>query len=420
MRHVAHRTLQDVPVWGSVVRARSVWLRFSCTLAPSARGTLGAILTCLGVAMGDEVSAQSRVVHPTADYLNSIRASTVIAKDDTAASGSAASAMAARLRRARRVDSIGTLDGPLETVFGTVSDVAVAPTGAIYVLDIANQLVRGFSASGAPLIQLGRLGSGPPDLRTPLSIWTEGDSTVVVADGVLGIKYFNAKPRSSVPPRVLRLGAPPIAACALGGQIVSVGTSGATVGVVSKVGVEPLGSITARDGNLVRSFGESYPSDNAMVRRSMSESVVACTPEGVIVTSLSKTPFVTGYGAEGSLLWVSRLKDFIVGRHVEEANSRGQRSIGIDERDPRNSFVRRITPVGGSMVVVQVGLMTPESIRDRSIWSRIDSYVLDVRDGRGAYVGSTLPLLAAMSGERLVGFENDPYPRVVLLRVPRN
>ncbi|MBL8997799.1 MAG: hypothetical protein JNL44_10835 [Gemmatimonadetes bacterium] len=381
---------------------------------------MGALLTCLGAVLGGTASAQARVVHPTDEYLSSIRATSVISKDIAAAKGSSADAMAARLRRARRIDSIGTLDGPLETVFGTIADVAVAPSGAIYILDIANQLVRGFSPTGVPVIQLGRLGSGPPDLRTPLSIWTEGDSTVVVADGVLGIKYFSAKPRSSTPTRVLRLGAPPIAACATGDHVVSVGTSGEPIGGSVKVGVEPLGSVTARSGELVRRFGESYPSENAMVRRSMSESVVACTPEGTIVTSLSKLPFVTGYRADGSPSWVARLKDFVVGRHVEEANSRGQRSIGIDDRDPRNSFVRRITPVGGSMVVVQVGLMTPESIRDRSIWSRIDSYVVDVRDGQGAFVSSTLPLLAAMRGERLVAFENDPYPRVVLIQVPRN
>lgn len=78
--------------------------------------------------------------------------------------------------------SIGVDEGAPEEMFGQVRSIAVAPDGAIYVMDPEPSL-RKFDRTGAYLATLGRLGSGPGEYRSPdggLAVLPDG--RVVVRD----------------------------------------------------------------------------------------------------------------------------------------------------------------------------------------------------------------------------------------------
>jgi hypothetical protein len=72
--------------------------------------------------------------------------------------------------------SIGVEEGAPEEMFGQIRSLAVAPDGAIYVMD-PEPALRKFDRTGAYLATFGRLGSGPGEYRQP-----DGGLTVL-ADG---------------------------------------------------------------------------------------------------------------------------------------------------------------------------------------------------------------------------------------------
>ncbi len=63
--------------------------------------------------------------------------------------------------------TIGALEGPDEYMFGQVLSLAVAPDGAIYVLDGHVPALRKYAPDGAYLMTIGRAGGGPGEYRMP-------------------------------------------------------------------------------------------------------------------------------------------------------------------------------------------------------------------------------------------------------------
>ena len=71
----------------------------------------------------------------------------------------------------------------LEEPFNHPADVAVSPTGEIYVADgYANSRVHKFSADGKHLLSWGSPGSGPGQFIVPHSIWVGPDGRVYICD----------------------------------------------------------------------------------------------------------------------------------------------------------------------------------------------------------------------------------------------
>lgn len=78
---------------------------------------------------------------------------------------------------------IGTADGPVETTFGRVRGLAVAPAGEVYVVDHQVPVLHKFAANGDYLMTFGRLGSGPGEYRVPdAGITVLSDGRVVLRD----------------------------------------------------------------------------------------------------------------------------------------------------------------------------------------------------------------------------------------------
>jgi len=89
-----------------------------------------------------------------------------------------------------------TTDGKLLMTIGTAreamadgapfnhpTDVAVAPTGEIYVSDgYGNARMHKFSADGAHLLSWGKKGTGPGEFDLPHSVWVQSPDRILVAD----------------------------------------------------------------------------------------------------------------------------------------------------------------------------------------------------------------------------------------------
>ena len=389
---------------------QDVWLRSGVAVRP-----IAICLAAGSLLSADSARAQRIAFHPTEENLRATGPVTMVSRSDTTAGIVALDRMALRLRRAVRSDSIGELDGDINTALGTIMDVAIDARGRIFVLDMAFQTIRVFGPDRKFLFNIGQKGSGPLDFQFAVALWPERADGIVVVDAVLGAKYLRVGDKGVT--RLSRVVMPqgnPTGACGAVGVLhtyapVKVGSS-AEYAAISQYN---------RDGMFVRAFGDTYRAATPLVRDIMSEGIIGCMPDGTVTSSLSKLPFVRGYSSVGALKWTVRFKDFIIGKESEETDKDKRHSIGVDPNNPTRSYIRRITPLDSRFAAVQVALMTPKSLRDRSLWAQVDTYVVDVQSGRAAYASSRLPLLTAQSGERLVGFEGDPFPRVVFLQLPR-
>jgi hypothetical protein len=56
-------------------------------------------------------------------------------------------------------------------------------------------------------------------------------------------------------------------------------------------------------------------------------------------------------------------------------------------------------------------------MRNRVLWERLDTYLADVNTGKAMFVSARLPMLDEIRGSSVHGFDKDPYPRVIRLRI---
>ncbi len=77
--------------------------------------------------------------------------------------------------------TIGSLDGPPETVFGRVTSIAVGPGRDVYVLDGQAAEIRVFDESGEYLRTIGRRGEGPGEMQQPGGL-------AIFPDGAIGVR----------------------------------------------------------------------------------------------------------------------------------------------------------------------------------------------------------------------------------------
>jgi hypothetical protein len=365
-----------------------------------------------------QANAQGTIVHPNSENLKAPANVIRVSRSDTVSGSAALDALARRLRLARPVDSIGTLDGALGTVLGTVDDVALDSAGRVLVLDMAFRMIRAFTPSGKPEFTVGGAGDGPVEFRTPIALWAAPDGAIVVVDVVHGAKWIalDRQRRPTLARRLPLVGAAR-GACVIADQLVIISPAMAPASGSVRA-EETILRVYALSSGQHRSFGEPYRTTNPIVRLILSEGVVGCADDGTIITALSWLPFVHGYRRDGSLMWTAQLVDFQNGRTLERNDARGRPTVGLDPEDPRSSFTRKMTQLGGGFHAVQVGLITKETLRDGSLYTSVDTYVFETRTGKAVFVSSRLPLLGAAKGTSLYGFVNNPFPRVQVLRIP--
>lgn len=81
-----------------------------------------------------------------------------------------------------RIGGLGRRHAPLEP-FNHPTDIAVAPSGELYVSDgYAGHRVHRFAADGKLIQSWGELGDGPGQFVNPHAVWVLGDGRVVVVD----------------------------------------------------------------------------------------------------------------------------------------------------------------------------------------------------------------------------------------------
>ena len=78
---------------------------------------------------------------------------------------------------------IGGIDGDVEYTFGSVSAVAPAPDGSVYVADRQGPVVRRYGSDGRHIVDVGSDGQGPGEYTSVDGLGVSADGTLMLYDG---------------------------------------------------------------------------------------------------------------------------------------------------------------------------------------------------------------------------------------------
>lgn len=88
---------------------------------------------------------------------------------------------------------IGVLDGPMETMFGSVGPIAPTADGRVHIVDTQVPVIRTYDTDGAYLGDIGRKGQGPGEYLTVAAMTVLGDGRLMIWDeGNQRVSWFDA------------------------------------------------------------------------------------------------------------------------------------------------------------------------------------------------------------------------------------
>ena len=99
----------------------------------------------------------------------------------------------AGLRRLARVMSFGSVNGPDEYIFGSISDLKRAPDGSLWIFDQQVPILRKYDSTGKYLRTVGRRGAGPGEYTRSNGLAIHDNGNVVLWDqGTLRIRSYSS------------------------------------------------------------------------------------------------------------------------------------------------------------------------------------------------------------------------------------
>ena len=82
----------------------------------------------------------------------------------------------------RQESSVGAVDGPEAYLLGNITELAIAPNGAVYAFDRTAMTIRKYDASGRFIRRIGQRGDGPGDFGSPAGLAVLADGRLLVWD----------------------------------------------------------------------------------------------------------------------------------------------------------------------------------------------------------------------------------------------
>lgn len=301
---------------------------------------------------------------------------------------------------------IGSLDGDALEVFGNLADIALDAHENVFVLDDRLISIRKFSAAGHYKANLGRAGRGPGEFTEPMAIALGRLNEVYVADAARRLLLFRpagAGYRSTTIP----LDFSPRDLCLLRGKLIVHGISLRTGSVL----------FAFDSANAVeRTFGEIYRSPNNAINRELSQGKVACNDKvGVILFAPVTNLFeLRAYQPDGKLRWISAVDGLTPIELAEVVGRAGSKLI----RAPKEGFHRIHSAVAypPNHFVVQIAFEAWADRPTRPEQRALYTLLIDARDGRGVFVGDSIPPIVAASDRAIIVMRNDPFPRLEVYR----
>lgn len=308
--------------------------------------------------------------------------------------------------------AVGTRDGPEEFTLGEILDADVSFTDELAILDQSFGSVRIFDRSGMPAQVLGGFGEGPGEFEDPIAISFGPLDTLLVADrGVLIHKFGRTGDTLVFSNRIRLKGIVPQDACSAGGDLFVLGERYVAEAGSGDWSPSFLGSVhkVSDQGEVEKSFSVPYLTEDPLEFQRFSVGVLACdAPNGRVWIGYGPLGEIHAYGADGDLLWISKLEGF---RHSLFKDERG--GIVPDMSADRVDMLRSIFYLSPEALVATVESWTfEETGLELDTEARIIVINPDTGEVRAAGAGWNLLGGSALSA---VAVRNAPFPQFVPL-----
>lgn len=313
---------------------------------------------------------------------------------------------------------IGSLDGPINTIFGNIEDIKTGGDGSIWTLDGRLNQVRKYKGGSAPIFSFGRPGHGPLEFMRPEALAILSNGEIAVLDpGRLEIKFFSIQDTTAEHLKTVRHGIPMASMCGMGSDVYIRGVP--PVGERDKysrntsVAFEEIPSVVVynRDAGKIAQFGDVYETDDPALRLQLTEGPIACFAESEsIIASMGGTSFIYAYSARGQRKWVAKL-DGLKPTVVEKTD----RATTFRSGSQPNDRVLSIVNLGGGYALIQSRHRTPKVAKEGKLYEYLDSFVIDVESGEGTHIGNELPLIYEYDAGTAYSYSTVPYPKLSIL-----
>lgn len=305
--------------------------------------------------------------------------------------------------------ALGQLGGGIgddaQDVFGIDIDLVV-DRESIIVLDRQDQSVKIFGREGSYLGSFGRAGPGPGEFMDPSKIERLPDNRLVVLDRGRALKIYAQTDTGYVYAQTRGVDVVPEYMCTAGGRLFVSGWRQEDETMIHELSLD--------DSTTTRHFGQGYQSDHWLAEDQLSDGPIACVGEPLrIVFAFEDIPVARGYDPEGgALLWTARVEDWLQAPVTEFVDANGRKAIQRSRRGPRDQ-VMSLTTVSSRHVLLQSfrGEPAPDPA---DVQIEVRSYLIDVATGQGAFISSSLPLIAEAERDVLVAKWILPFPRIEL------
>lgn len=300
------------------------------------------------------------------------------------------------------VTRIGVLEQPEQQVFGTIDRVLITPDSQLLVLDSKAMQARLFSLAGQYDTTLGRPGEGPGDFSSPRTAALDSAGRLYIGDLGRRVQVFLPAGHGYTLDTVLQTGISPKSMCVLHDRLI---VQGVTLGDTNSLHIFDL------RGRPLASGAPLYHLRSPIINYTVSEARIACdSTSDVIVLASPLLGEVRGYHLDLTLAWRTKLAGYR-SAVVRELPDEG---FGVTFPPDGYNRMESLVALPGGRSLAQVSFITDADLKSGATPARVQSVLLDDRDGAGAVIADTLPIYAAISSTVAVEITENSYPRLTV------
>lgn len=345
---------------------------------------------------------KSKIIHPTPENIPTGKNGNVVNIDTSIQNGTKFEDLYSSLKGMKVLS--GNEDDVINTtLFGLITDAEIDSKGRVYILDENQQHIEVFTNRGKHIMTIGGEGKGPGEFEWAQSVVIDKEKRLLVNTGYR-IEIFDISSNGIEHLESKNIGIRTRSLCILGDTLyvhnsdvlnIDDATGGENIPMIHAYSIE--------DFTHLFSFGQSYKSENPMTIDRLSSGNIRCNEASNTVSFMyERIPVIHGYDAEkGSIKWKTHIEGLHNTQIIEEkVGGRTRLTFGPPEGGYYDTLYME-TDSGGKHILVQVdrlNLSTTSFGSNREVLT----FILNTETGNGAYLGDDIPMIFALSGNRVV------------------
>ncbi len=282
-------------------------------------------------------------------------------------------------------------------MFGLIEDVVIDYSGNIFILDSQYNQVRVFDYDGSFISTIGAPGQGPGEFLSARNVLISSLGNIVAVMSGPKIEMFERQGPTSFAYRSTfsREGYLGPGGCAMNNHLYLLAVVPNRDGMIHK---------HTLDGEIARSFGALYNSDNEQVVRHMSTKArLACSEKYSIVSFLMDfSPVLTGYREDGTVAWHVSFEGFLASAVWERRTPEGRNRISYSANEVGEAFYTH-------MFFHHDHFYVGYRVRGDGTGQH---FRIHAESGYTEYLGTLDAAVYGIDGERVIVARNFPFPRV--------